>query len=100
MSTMLKQCPTYDRVAYPAKLDDSRRKINNRLKTARGHLDGIIRMVEDDTWCPDIMKQLAAVQGMFEATSREVFRNIWKATLPMPSEPDVAMRLSTNSGKR
>ncbi|MFP5252207.1 MAG: metal-sensitive transcriptional regulator [Actinomycetes bacterium] len=47
----------------------------NRLKTARGHLDGIIRMVEADAWCPDIMKQLAAVQGMLEGTSREVFRH-------------------------
>lgn len=47
----------------------------NRLKTARGHLDGIVRMVEADTWCPDIMKQLAAVQGMLEGTSREVFRH-------------------------
>jgi DNA-binding FrmR family transcriptional regulator len=49
--------------------------VTNRLKTARGHLDGIIRMVETDAWCPDIMKQLAAVQGMLEGTSREVFRH-------------------------
>ena len=54
---------------------DNHRNVTNRLKTARGHLDGIIRMVEDDTWCPDIMKQLAAVQGMLESTSREVFRH-------------------------
>jgi len=32
-------------------------------------------MVEDDAWCPDIMKQLAAVQGVLERTSREVFRH-------------------------
>lgn len=51
------------------------RRTANRLKTARGHLDGIIRMVEADVWCPDIMKQLAAVQGMLEGTSREVFRH-------------------------
>jgi DNA-binding FrmR family transcriptional regulator len=47
----------------------------NRLKTARGHLDGVIRMIEADAYCPDVMKQLAAVQGMLEATSRLVFRN-------------------------
>lgn len=51
------------------------RRTINRLKTARGHLDGIVRMVEADAWCPDIMKQLAAVQGMLEGTSREVFRH-------------------------
>ena len=54
---------------------DNHRCVTNRLETARGHLDGIIRMVEDDAWCPDIMKQLAAVQGMLEGTSREVFRH-------------------------
>lgn len=54
---------------------DYHRDVINRLKTARGHLEGIARMVENDEWCPDIMKQLAAVQGMLEATSREVFRH-------------------------
>lgn len=56
-------------------MNDYHRIVTNRLKTARGHLDGIIRMVEADAWCPDIMKQLAAVQGMLEGTSREVFRH-------------------------
>ena len=56
-------------------MDDYTRRVTNRLKTARGHLDGIIRMVEADQWCPDIMKQLSAVQGMLEGTSREVFRH-------------------------
>jgi DNA-binding FrmR family transcriptional regulator len=40
--------------------DDCHRKVTNRLKTTRGHLDGIVRIVGDDAWCPDIMKQLAA----------------------------------------
>jgi DNA-binding FrmR family transcriptional regulator len=51
------------------------RSVTNRLKTARGHLDGVIRMVETEAYCPDVMKQLAAVQGLLEATSRVVFRN-------------------------
>lgn len=56
-------------------MDDYARTVTTRLKTARGHLDGIIRMVENDAWCPDIMKQLSAVQGTLEGTSREVFRH-------------------------
>lgn len=32
-------------------------------------------MVEQEAYCPDVMKQLAAVQGLVEATSRMVFRN-------------------------
>ena len=55
--------------------DTYRRDVLNRLKTARGHLDGIIRMAEDDTYCPDLMKQLSAVQGSLERASRLVLRN-------------------------
>ncbi len=55
--------------------DVHQRNVLNRLKTARGHLDGIIRMVEDDTYCPELMKQLSAVQGSLERASRLVLRN-------------------------
>ncbi|MFP5318192.1 MAG: metal-sensitive transcriptional regulator [Acidimicrobiia bacterium] len=54
---------------------EHRRSVLNRLKTARGHLDAVIRMVEDDTYCPDVMKQLSAVQGSLERASRIVLRN-------------------------
>jgi DNA-binding FrmR family transcriptional regulator len=47
----------------------------NRLKTARGHLDAVVRMVEDDSYCPDVMKQLSAVQGSLERASRVMLRN-------------------------
>lgn len=52
-----------------------RRAVVNRLKTARGHLDAVIRMVDDDGYCPDLMKQLSAVQGALEQASRAVLRN-------------------------
>jgi DNA-binding FrmR family transcriptional regulator len=47
----------------------------NRLRTARGHIEAVLRMVEEDAYCPDIMKQLSAVQGQLEAASRLVLRN-------------------------
>jgi DNA-binding FrmR family transcriptional regulator len=49
--------------------------ILNRLKTARGHLDAVVRMVEEEAYCPDVMKQLSAVQGSLERASRLVLRN-------------------------
>jgi DNA-binding FrmR family transcriptional regulator len=52
-----------------------RSAVLNRLKTARGHLDAVVRMVEDDTYCPEVMKQLSAVQGSLERASRLVLRN-------------------------
>jgi DNA-binding FrmR family transcriptional regulator len=51
------------------------RSVVNRLRTARGHLDAVLRMVEDDAYCPDVMKQLSAVQGQLERASRLVLRN-------------------------
>ena len=52
-----------------------RQALLNRLKTARGHLDAVVRMIEDDAYCPDVMKQLSAVQGSLERASRLVLRN-------------------------
>ena len=55
-------------------MDAHQRSVVNRLKTARGHLSGVVAMVEDGAYCPDVMKQLAAVQGLLEAASRLVLR--------------------------
>jgi DNA-binding FrmR family transcriptional regulator len=54
---------------------EHQRAVLNRLRTARGHLEAVLRMVEDDAYCPDVMKQLSAVQGSLERASRLVLRN-------------------------
>lgn len=54
---------------------EHQRSVLNRLKTARGHMDAVVRMVEEDAYCPDVMKQLAAVQGSLERASRVMLRN-------------------------
>jgi DNA-binding FrmR family transcriptional regulator len=47
----------------------------NRLKTVRGHLEGVIGMVEDERYCPDIMKQVSALQGSLERVNRILLQN-------------------------
>ncbi|WP_343576749.1 copper-sensing transcriptional repressor CsoR [Mycobacterium sp.] len=47
----------------------------NRLKTVRGHLDGIIRMLESDAYCVDVMKQISAVQSSLERANRVMLHN-------------------------
>ena len=47
----------------------------NRLKTVRGHLDGVIRMVDEEQYCPDIMKQVSALQGSLEGVNRILLQN-------------------------
>ncbi|MGH9215150.1 MAG: metal-sensitive transcriptional regulator [Acidimicrobiales bacterium] len=52
-----------------------KKQVANRLLTARGHIEAVLRMVEADEYCPDVMKQLAAVQGSLEKANRLVLRN-------------------------
>ncbi len=55
-------------------MDSHQRSVVNRLKTARGQLNGVLAMVENDAYCPDVMKQLAAVQGLVDGASRLMLR--------------------------
>jgi DNA-binding FrmR family transcriptional regulator len=47
----------------------------NRLKTVRGHIDAVITMVDDERYCPDIMKQVSALQGSLEGVNRVLLQN-------------------------
>lgn len=42
------------------------------LKTARGQLDGIINMVEDDRYCIDISNQILAAQAILTKVNKEI----------------------------
>ena len=47
----------------------------NRLKTVRGHLDAVITMVEEERYCPDVMKQVSALQASLEKVNRVLLQN-------------------------
>ncbi|MDD3611669.1 MAG: metal-sensing transcriptional repressor [Saccharofermentanales bacterium] len=42
------------------------------LKTARGQIDGLIRMVEDDRYCVDISNQILATIAILKKVNTEV----------------------------
>ena len=46
----------------------------NLLKTARGQLDGVIRMVEDDRYCIDVSNQLMAIESLVAKTNATVLK--------------------------
>lgn len=48
------------------------KKIMRLLKTARGQMDGIIRMVEDDRYCMDISQQLMATGAILNKVNKEI----------------------------
>ena len=51
---------------------DSRNGVLHRLKIARGHLDKVIRMVQDDVYCIDILTQSQAVQGQLSEVDAKI----------------------------
>ncbi len=46
----------------PSDLSDSKRDALKRLKYIEGHLGGVRRMIEQDTYCVDVLKQTFAVR--------------------------------------
>lgn len=44
-------------------------QVISRLKTAEGHIRGIQRMVDDDVYCIDIIRQIQAVQSALNRVS-------------------------------
>lgn len=54
---------------------DTRKNAGVRLKSAKGHLEGILRMLEDpDVYCVDVLKQIKAVQGALTKVGDNVLR--------------------------
>ena len=47
----------------------------NRLKTVRGHLEAVLSMVDDERYCPEIMKQVSALQSSLERVNRILLQN-------------------------
>ena len=43
-----------------------------RLKTIEGHLRGIIRMVEEDAYCIDVIRQIQAVEAALNKASAQI----------------------------
>lgn len=46
-----------------------------RLKTIEGHLGGIIRMVDNDAYCIDVIRQIQAVQSALNKVSTGILEN-------------------------
>ena len=54
---------------------NQKRDVANRLKSVEGHIRGIQRMVEEDAYCMDILKQVKAVQQALERVSALTLEN-------------------------
>jgi CsoR family transcriptional regulator, copper-sensing transcriptional repressor len=46
-----------------------------RLKTIEGHLRGVICMVEEDTYCIDVIRQIQAVEAALNKVSAKILED-------------------------
>ena len=49
-------------------------QVQQLLKTARGQIDGIMKMVEEDRYCLDVSNQLMATQSILKKANRMVLK--------------------------
>lgn len=59
----------------------SNRQTLNLLKTSKGQLEGIIKMIEDDRYCVDISKQILAVEAQLKKVNLKVLDSQMKSCL-------------------
>ncbi|MCB0089332.1 MAG: metal-sensitive transcriptional regulator [Caldilineaceae bacterium] len=55
--------------------ENTRKTITRRLASAAGHLKGIERMVEEDIYCIDIIRQVQAVQAALNKVNGLILDN-------------------------
>lgn len=51
-----------------------KKKVERLLKTARGQMDGLLKMVEEDRYCMDISNQILATQAILKKVNNEVIQ--------------------------
>ena len=49
-----------------------RKKVEPLLRTARGQIDGVLKMIEDNRYCGDVLTQLAAAESAVRRVSEMV----------------------------
>lgn len=60
-------------MAYRPK--DTQERILHRLKIARGHLNKVIQMIEEDIYCIDVLHQIQAVGSAITETEGIILEN-------------------------
>ncbi len=48
------------------------KKVLRLLNTARGQLEGIIKMVEEDRYCMDVSQQVLATEALLNRANKEI----------------------------
>jgi CsoR family transcriptional regulator, copper-sensing transcriptional repressor len=66
----------------------NKREIVNRLKSVEGHIRGVLRMVDEDQYCIDIIKQIVAVQRALDKVNDLILDNHLNTCVTMAIQGD------------
>ena len=55
--------------------EETKKKLNKRLKTIEGQIRGVQNMINEDKYCNDILIQLLAINKSIKSVSNEIFKN-------------------------
>ena len=61
---------TEHRTAVIALDPEQKADLMRRLKTARGHLDAIVTMIDQNVYCLEVLRQLSAVRSALDRVGR------------------------------
>lgn len=51
-----------------------KKRIDRLLKTARGQIDGILKMVEENRYCMDVSNQIMACQAILARVNKDILQ--------------------------
>ncbi len=71
--------PTCDLFNMAYRPKNTHERILHRLKISRGHLDKVIKMMEEDSYCIDVMHQMQAVESGLKETGNLLLENHLKS---------------------
>lgn len=54
---------------------NTQERILHRLKITKGHLEKVLRMVEDDIYCIDVLHQIQAIEKALKETEGVMLEN-------------------------
>lgn len=55
-------------------MNEERKKALQALKTSKGQIEGIIKMLEEERYCVDISNQIIAAQGLLKKANMLILR--------------------------
>jgi DNA-binding FrmR family transcriptional regulator len=81
-------------------IPEAKKEVLDRLNKANGHLEGILRMVEDEKPEVEILRQILAVHGALEKTTVLVMEGMLEDFMDSPKSKRTELLAQLREGLR